>query len=64
HVVAEGVEQASQIEILKQLNCETVQGYYYSKPLSKDEFTEFLKLQHNKSVPSLISPIKKVAVTN
>lgn len=64
HVVAEGVEQASQIEILKQLNCETVQGYYYSKPLSKDEFTEFLKLQHSKSVPSLISPIKKVAFTN
>lgn len=59
HVVAEGVEQASQIEALKELNCETVQGYYYSKPLSRDEFTEFLKQQHTKSAPSLISTNKK-----
>ncbi|MFP3425910.1 putative bifunctional diguanylate cyclase/phosphodiesterase [Pseudoalteromonas sp. SIMBA_162] len=58
HVVAEGVEQAHQIDILKTLNCETVQGYYYSKPLSKDEFTEFLKQQQSKATPSLISPKK------
>ena len=55
HVVAEGVEQASQIDILKTLNCETVQGYFYSKPLSKDEFTAFLKQQQSNSTPSLIS---------
>ncbi|KTF10058.1 putative bifunctional diguanylate cyclase/phosphodiesterase [Pseudoalteromonas sp. 10-33] len=54
HVVAEGVEQAYQIDTLKALNCETVQGYYYSKPLSKDEFTEFLKQQQSKATPSLI----------
>ena len=47
HVVAEGVEQASQISILEELNCETLQGYYYSKPLSKDEFTAFLKQQQS-----------------
>ena len=58
HVVAEGVEQAHQIDILKTLNCETVQGYYYSKPLSKDEFTEFLKQQQSKATPSLISSKK------
>ncbi|ASM49396.1 hypothetical protein PESP_a1255 [Pseudoalteromonas espejiana DSM 9414] len=61
HVVAEGVEQANQIEILKKLNCETVQGYYYSKPLSKDEFTAFLKQQQSKSAPSLISANKHLA---
>lgn len=54
HVVAEGVEQAKQITILEQLNCETMQGYYYSKPLSKTEFTEFLKKQYSNSQPSLI----------
>ena len=58
HVVAEGVEQAHQIDILKTLNCETVQGYYYSKPLSKDEFTDFLKQQQSKATPSLISSKK------
>lgn len=60
HVVAEGVEQASQIETLKSLNCETVQGYYYSKPLSKAEFTEFLKEQKNNATPSLISTISAI----
>ena len=54
HVVAEGVEQASQISILEALNCETLQGYYYSKPLSKDEFTAFLKQQQSQSKLSLI----------
>ncbi|WP_404390667.1 putative bifunctional diguanylate cyclase/phosphodiesterase [Pseudoalteromonas phenolica] len=45
HVVAEGVEKAEQLAILEELNCQTVQGYYYSKPLSAEEFTEFLKQQ-------------------
>lgn len=54
HVVAEGVEEAQQITILEELNCETMQGYYYSKPLSKAEFTTFLQKQHNASAPSLI----------
>ncbi|WP_213608643.1 EAL domain-containing protein [Pseudoalteromonas sp.] len=54
HVVAEGVEQASQINTLEELNCETLQGYYYSKPLSKDEFTAFLKQQQSQSKLSLI----------
>ena len=31
-VVAEGVEKESQVEYLKSMNCDTVQGYYYSKP--------------------------------
>ena len=31
-VVAEGVEKESQVEYLKSINCDTVQGYYYSKP--------------------------------
>ena len=54
HVVAEGVEQVEQIAILEQLNCETVQGYYYSKPLSRDEFTEFLKRQQEQAALSLV----------
>lgn len=33
HVVAEGVETAEQLALLKQYNCDTVQGFYYSRPL-------------------------------
>lgn len=31
-VVAEGVEEKEQVDCLKKLECDTVQGYYYSKP--------------------------------
>ncbi len=41
-VVAEGGESAEQISILKEMGCEQLQGYYFSKPLSADEYLEFL----------------------
>lgn len=37
-VVAEGVETATQEAILKQLGAEYMQGYYFSKPLSAEDF--------------------------
>lgn len=42
-VVAEGVEQSEQLEQLRKLRCEIIQGYYYSKPLSADDFVAFLQ---------------------
>ncbi|WP_449441560.1 putative bifunctional diguanylate cyclase/phosphodiesterase [Ureibacillus acetophenoni] len=39
-VVAEGVESLEELEILKAHNCEYVQGYLYSKPLSTEEFSK------------------------
>nr|WP_245217664.1 EAL domain-containing protein [Rheinheimera maricola] len=44
-VVAEGVEQAEQLDMLRKLRCEVIQGYYYSKPLSATDFADFLRLQ-------------------
>lgn len=38
-VVAEGVETKEEIEILKQYNCEYVQGYYFSRPLNVADIT-------------------------
>ncbi len=42
-VVAEGVEDMSQLKILREYNCDMVQGYIFSKPVSKEEFEEMLK---------------------
>ena len=41
-VIAEGVDDVKQVEILKKYKCDTIQGFYYSKPLSKDEYEKFL----------------------
>jgi len=41
-VVGEGVEQTAQLNILKALNCEEVQGYIYSKPIKETEFEVML----------------------
>lgn len=39
-VVAEGVESEEQSNILQKNNCDIYQGYYFSKPLSDNDFRE------------------------
>jgi EAL domain-containing protein (putative c-di-GMP-specific phosphodiesterase class I) len=41
-VVGEGVEQAAQLNILKALNCEEIQGYIFSKPIPEKDFEVLL----------------------
>ncbi|WP_373020527.1 putative bifunctional diguanylate cyclase/phosphodiesterase [Thiomicrorhabdus sp.] len=40
--IAEGVETVEQLEFLKQEQCEEIQGYYFSHPLSAEDFQQFL----------------------
>ncbi len=42
-VVSEGVENKEQLEFLLDANCEFMQGYYFSKPVSTDDFISLLK---------------------
>lgn len=39
-VVAEGVETREQLEFMRKHECDEIQGYYYSLPLSVDDFSE------------------------
>ncbi len=41
-LIAEGVETPEQLAILKEMNCDIAQGYYFSKPVSPKEFNKFL----------------------
>ncbi|CCO23661.1 putative bifunctional diguanylate cyclase/phosphodiesterase [Maridesulfovibrio hydrothermalis] len=41
--VAEGVEKKSQLEILKEMGCDIVQGFYLAKPLSLIDTRTFIK---------------------
>lgn len=46
--VAEGVEFKEQVEYLKSVKCDLIQGYYYSKPIKLEEFIEYINMMNNK----------------
>ncbi|MFA5235477.1 MAG: EAL domain-containing protein [Bacilli bacterium] len=46
YVVAEGVQTAKQVALLKQMGCHAIQGFYYSHSLARDKYEQFL--QNNK----------------
>lgn len=41
-VIVEGVETEEQLSMLKDLNCDMAQGYYYSRPMPMELFEKFL----------------------
>lgn len=43
HVVAEGVEKKEQLDFLRSLKCDTIQGYYYSAPLPYEKCIEYMR---------------------
>ncbi|KMJ57476.1 diguanylate cyclase [Bacillus sp. LL01] len=53
-VIAEGVETIEQLDFLKKYNCDTIQGYLFSKPISVKQFEQL----H----PMLLKEIEKIYV--
>ncbi|MBQ9438886.1 MAG: EAL domain-containing protein, partial [Lachnospiraceae bacterium] len=53
-VITEGVEQWDQVDFLKSINVNLVQGYLFDKPLTKEDFEERLKdkIYKNVHIPS------------
>lgn len=43
HITAEGVETKEQVDFLRNLKCDDIQGYYFSKPLPREQYEEMLK---------------------
>jgi len=44
--VVEGAETEDEVEILENMNCDYIQGFYFSRPLPPDRFIRFLE-EHN-----------------
>lgn len=42
-VLAEGVETREQLQLLRNIGCDAVQGYFISKPIAEEEFSKYLK---------------------
>ena len=38
--LAEGAEHKEQVDRLRELGCDVIQGYYYSKPITMEEYEE------------------------
>lgn len=43
--VAEGIETKEQYEFVKKMNCDEIQGYYFSEPISIEEFEKLIKVK-------------------
>ncbi len=52
YVVAEGVETQQQIDLLKSMDCNYVQGYYYAKPMPDKDFEDKLSRSDLSLMPS------------
>jgi len=48
YVVAEGVETADQLEVLKAFQCKEYQGYFFERSIRYDDFTGLLELEEKR----------------
>ena len=42
-IVSEGIETKEQLDVMINYGIEHIQGYYFSKPLSENDYIKFLK---------------------
>jgi EAL domain-containing protein (putative c-di-GMP-specific phosphodiesterase class I) len=57
-VIAEGVEDERQIELLKRVGCRIVQGFYYSRPLTVEQYEAFLQTHGHEDMWGFIQELK------
>jgi len=56
-IIAEGVETETQAKFLRALGCDGLQGYFFSRPLGADEFSDYLGRQAATGLVNSPAPI-------
>ncbi|RIX49687.1 MAG: EAL domain-containing protein [Rhodocyclales bacterium GT-UBC] len=51
-IIAEGVENIEQVELLRDVSVDILQGYYFSRPLPARQFEELLQRKHQFKLPA------------
>ena len=52
-VVAEGVENQEQVDLLSQLDCQQMQGFWFGRPLAAEEASKLLQLNHPEDLEAM-----------
>ena len=47
-LVVEGAELRDMVEVLEEMGCDFIQGFYFSRPLPENEFVRFIEKQNNR----------------
>lgn len=47
HITAEGVERQEQVNFLKDMKCDDIQGFYFSRPVPQEQYEEMLVKSDN-----------------
>ena len=50
-IVVEGIEDEKTLKLFEEMGCDYIQGFYFSKPLPKEEFIKYI-LEHKGSTPT------------
>lgn len=45
-VVCEGIETEQQLEMVQEIECDIVQGFYYAKPMPQEEFEQYIQMMN------------------
>ena len=46
-VLAEGVETTEQLDVLRKIKCDEIQGFYYARPMPEAQFIEYVRKSDN-----------------
>ena len=58
-VVAEGVETKEQLDIVRSMGVEVIQGYYFSKPIKADDYEKYVAERADQIANEIMIPNKK-----
>jgi EAL domain-containing protein (putative c-di-GMP-specific phosphodiesterase class I) len=56
-IVAEGLEQPEQVTLLRDLQCDYGQGYFFSKPVGRDQILARIGKENRSDKPSNVTPL-------